>query len=103
MNRIKNWLPILSPEERRLQQLKQSVEGKPKKRKPFQAKVTLPWYSLNRFRNLVIIAVSGVVWMNWDVGRHVGRSIKHGYRLEQERKKFIAELDEEDRRLEALD
>lgn len=97
---IRNLLPPLDQKDRQLRKLKQSIEGKSRKRKPFQAKIALPWYSIRRVRNQFILGLSGVIFMNWEVLKLMGRSAKFSYRLERERKEFNRQLDEEDRQWE---
>lgn len=99
ISRLKNWLP-LDREQRRLQQLRNVVEGNPKKRKPFNTKVQLPWYSTSRLRNVAIISIAAMIFMFWDSFKLAHMGIKHGLMLERERRKFLKELDEEDRLFE---
>ena len=96
LQRIRSSFPT---EERRLQAIKDAVEGKPK-RKPFQPRVTLPWYSLNRLRNMMVVAAVSVLYMYWDSAKMTGRAIERGFRLEKERKAFLKQLDEEDALIE---
>jgi hypothetical protein len=95
-NRVRNWIPFAS-QRLRLQQVKENVEGKPRKRKPFQTKVLLPWYSLERPRNMIIGAGMVVLFLYWDTIVIVRKGFVASYRVHKEREKFLKQLDEEDR------
>lgn len=95
-NRVRGWIPW-DRERRRLQQMKDVVDGKPKKRKPFRSKVHLPWYSTDRPRNIVILAALGTTFLYWDTMVIVGKGAVTTYRIDKERIKYRRLLDEEDR------
>ena len=76
---------------------KQGIDGK---RIPFMPVSQTPWYSFNRTRNLFIVAGCIVIFMFSNPLGIFYRNIKYNIKLMNERRKFIKELDEEDRRLE---
>jgi len=57
----------------------------------------LPFYSLNRVRNQIIVACASMIYMFWDPLAGIYRGHKRGKALEAERNKFIKELDALDR------
>ena len=98
-SRFRKWLPFVT-EQRKLKQLKNEIEGKSKKRKPFKTTVELPWYSMNRSRNMLLLVFAAVGWMFWHPICNFKRAVHYGNNLERERRKFLKELDEEDRLFE---
>lgn len=99
-SRIRSWLPLDS-EQRRLGQLKNEIEGKPKKkRKPFDAKVAVAWWSPSRFRNQFIMAIAAVVYMYSDGLWFIKKGIFYDLRLRADKREFLKQLDEEDRLFE---
>lgn len=102
VERLKSWLS-LGIEQQRLQSLKARVEGQPRKRKPFKPHVALPWYSLSRKGNIMLLAGLCTLGIFWDSVKMTYKSIKYSVKLERERRAFLKELDEEDRLLEQRD
>ena len=86
------------PETLAVKKLKESVVGP--KRNPFKkARVIVPWYSIYRPRNIWIAGVITLWWM-FSGGIHAVRvNVRDSFRLDNERKKFIKQLDEEDKQL----
>lgn len=99
VDRIRNWWPQ-DRERQKLQQLKDEVEGKTKKRRPFKGQVLRPWYSMRRGGNIFLLAVVGICFMFWPGLVMMKKSIVYDLRLRAERKRFLKQLDEEERVLE---
>ena len=103
-DRIRSLVPFLvnrskipTPgEEQKFIRLNRNVDG-PKRRPMQDGKVILPWYSLWRPRNWMTLSCLLVGWMYFSPFELVYKSFRKGHLLEEERLKFIKQLDEEDK------
>ena len=83
-------------EEQKLIRLKKvATDGT--KRRPMTAEVVHPWYSPFRRRNMIIFGCGLVYFLFSKFISDFFKSIVRGKKLEDERRKFLKQLDEEDR------
>lgn len=83
-------------EEQKLIRLNKDFDG-PKRRPMTDAKVLTPWYLPYRTRSMLVFSIGCGLWLFSGFIGDIFRSTKRGWRLEQEREKFLKQLDEEDR------
>jgi hypothetical protein len=68
-----------------------------------KAKKVMPWYSINRTRNQLILAVISVSIVFSNVWIGVYNGFKNGIRFDREMAKFKEQLDREERELDELE
>lgn len=103
-NRIKSMLPVWltrpkvqTMEEQKMIRLNKDFDGPKRRPMADEAKVLTPWYLPYRRRSILYLAVASALFFYSGFMGDIFRSTKRSFKLEKERKKFLKQLDEEDR------
>jgi hypothetical protein len=97
VKRMARGLMGMNERDKRMDKLKRSIlEEETGSRVVFQKQVRVPWYSLSRRINMVIVSLLGVSIFYYPHFINMQKGSRLYTRLEQEREAFIKELDQQE-------